>query len=86
MSTPNQKLANSLETLRKLQADGRRVFRSEQFKRIDRERPVKNGFLREIMPKWLISSSLGARDGYSTPWYASFWEFCARYLPTSERK
>ncbi len=21
----------------------------------------------------------GARDGDSTPWYASFWEFCARY-------
>src|SRR5487761_2801522 len=28
---------------------------------------------------WLISSSTGARAGDSTPWYASFWEFCARY-------
>ena len=31
------------------------------------------------MKGWLISSSPGARDGDSTPWYASFWEFCARY-------
>ncbi len=27
----------------------------------------------------MISSSPSARDGDSTPWYASFWEFCARY-------
>jgi len=31
------------------------------------------------MKGWLISSSPGAGDGDSTPWYASFWEFCARY-------
>ncbi|MCL5745103.1 MAG: hypothetical protein M1541_14455 [Acidobacteria bacterium] len=31
------------------------------------------------MKGWLISSSTGAREGESTPWYASFWEFCARY-------
>ena len=31
------------------------------------------------MKGWLISSSPGARDGDSTPWYASFWEFFARY-------
>jgi fido (protein-threonine AMPylation protein) len=76
---PNQKLADSLKALRELQIGGRRVFRSDQFKRIDRERLLKNGFLQEIMLKWLISSSPGAREGASTPWYASFWEFCARY-------
>ncbi|HXN20978.1 MAG TPA: hypothetical protein VN875_21795 [Candidatus Binatus sp.] len=26
-----------------------------------------------------MSSSPGTREGDSTPWYASFWEFCARY-------
>ena len=31
------------------------------------------------MKGWLISSSPGTREGDSTPWYASFWEFCARY-------
>ena len=31
------------------------------------------------MKGWLISSSPSAREGDSTPWYASFWEFCARY-------
>ena len=38
-----------------------------------------NGFLQEVIKGWLISSNPGAREGDSTPWYASFWEFCARY-------
>lgn len=31
------------------------------------------------MKGWLISSSPSANHGERTPWYASFWEFCARY-------
>jgi hypothetical protein len=31
------------------------------------------------MKGWLISSSPTVRQGDSTPWYASFWEFCGRY-------
>jgi len=79
MAAPNQKLAESLEVLKALQGAGRRVFRSDSMSRVHRERLVANGFLQEVMKGWLISSSPGARDGDSTPWYASFWEFCARY-------
>ncbi|MCX6609319.1 MAG: Fic family protein, partial [Acidobacteria bacterium] len=63
----------------KLQLGGVRVFESKQFKRLDRERLLKNGFLQEVVKGWLISSSPATLDGDSTPWYASFWEFCARY-------
>ena len=79
MPTPNEKLAESLDVLKALQEGGRRVFRSDDLSRVHRERLVENGFLQEVMKGWLISSSLGARAGDSTPWYASFWEFCARY-------
>lgn len=79
MATPNEKLAGSLTALRKLQKNGRRVFQSQEVRRIHRERLLQNGFLQEVMKGWLISSSPGARGGDSTPWYASFWEFCARY-------
>jgi fido (protein-threonine AMPylation protein) len=79
MATPNEKLADSLATLQALQRDGRRVFRSGEFKRLDRERLLKNGFLQDVMKGWLISASPSAQQGDSTPWYASFWEFCARY-------
>jgi len=83
MATPNERLAESLDALRALQEGGRRVFRSDDLSRVHRERLVANGFVQEVMRGWLISSSPSARAGDSTPWYASFWEFCARYC--SER-
>jgi hypothetical protein len=79
MATPNEKLAESLAKLKALQEGGRRVFRSNELSRIHRERLVANGFLQEVVRGWLISAGPSARTGDSTPWYASFWEFCARY-------
>ncbi len=79
MATPNEKLAESLDALKALQDHGRRVFRSDDLSRVHRERLVANGFVQEVMRGWLISSRPSARAGDSTPWYASFWEFCARY-------
>jgi len=79
MPTPNEKLAESLDALRALQQEGRRVFRSDDLSRVNRERLLANGFVQEVMKGWLISSSPSVREGDSTPWYASFWEFCARY-------
>jgi|SRR5580658_304656 fido (protein-threonine AMPylation protein) len=79
MSTPSEKLAKSLAALEKLQAGGRRVFRSPELSRIHRERLLHAGFLQQVVRGWLISSSPGITPGESTPWFASFWEFCARY-------
>jgi fido (protein-threonine AMPylation protein) len=79
MATPNEKLAESLDVLKSLQAGGRRVFRSDELSRVHRERLVENGFLQEVMKGWLISTGPGVRKGDSTPWHASFWEFCVRY-------
>ncbi len=79
MAAPSEKLAASLTALRDLQKSGRRVFQSQELTRVHRERLLQNGFLQKVMKGWLISSSPGAREGDSTPWYASFWEFCARY-------
>ena len=79
MATPHEKLAESLGVLKALQEGGRRVFKSDELSRVHRERLVGNGFLQDVMKGWLISSGPSARPGDSTPWYASFWEFCARY-------
>ena len=79
MPTPNEKLADSLSALQALQKGGRRVFQSKELSRVHRERLLRNGFVREVMKGWLISSSPSAREGDTTPWYASFWEFCGRY-------
>ncbi|HEY6269030.1 MAG TPA: hypothetical protein VIX11_12085, partial [Candidatus Acidoferrum sp.] len=79
MPSPNEKLAESLDVLEALQQGNRRVFRSDDLSRVHRERLVENGFLQEVMKGWLISSSPDSEPGESTPWHASFWEFCARY-------
>jgi Protein of unknown function (DUF1488)/Fic/DOC family len=79
MSSPTEKLYESLEALKTLQEGSRRVFRSEDLSRVHRERLLENGFLQEVMKGWLISSSPNAEPGESTPWHASFWEFCTRY-------
>jgi len=79
MPSPNEKLAESLDVLEALQQGDRRVFRSDDLSRVHRERLVENGFLQEVMKGWLISSSPDSEAGESTPWHASFWEFCARY-------
>lgn len=79
MPSPNQKLAASLEVLQNLQKEGRRIFKSTDLTRTHRERLMKHGFLKEIMKGWLLSSSPQERDGESTSWYASFWEFLALY-------
>jgi hypothetical protein len=79
MPAPHEKLADSLAVLGKLQKDGRRVFRSVEIGRVHRERLIQNGFLREVIKGWLISTGPHSNDGDTTPWYASFWEFCALY-------
>jgi Fic/DOC family len=79
MPAPREKLAESLAALAKLQAGGKRVFTSDQLSRVHRERLLRAGFLQQIVRGWLIASSPETASGESTPWFASFWEFCARY-------
>ncbi len=81
MASPSEHLVASLAILSKLQRT-ERIFRSNALSRVHRERLQKNGFIREVAKGWLISWNPGATKGDSTPWYASFWEFCARYCDT----
>jgi hypothetical protein len=85
-TAPHEKLAASLARLKIVQADGRRVFQSGEFPRNDRERLTKQGFLRGVIKGWLISTAPGTAGGDSTPWYASFWQFCALYCDNRFKK
>lgn len=80
MASPAEKLAKSLETLAQFQVEGRHCVKSSELGRTDRERLLRNGFLKEVMKGWYIASRPGEPDGESTAWYATFWEFCAEYL------
>ena len=83
MTRPQEKLAESLKVLQALQGQGAVAIRSRDLSRTHRERLVKNGFLKEVMKGWYVGSRPDENPGDSTPWYASFWDFCAAYL--SER-
>ncbi len=54
MTSPHEKLAESLEVLRAQQERGVVAVRSGELTRTHRERLVKNGFLQEVMKGWYI--------------------------------
>jgi hypothetical protein len=80
MATPQDKLAESLAVLKKLQDKGIVAIYTNNLTRTHRERLVKNGFIKEVMKGWYISGRPEEPAGESTAWYASFWGFCADYL------
>jgi len=80
MSTPSDKLAQSLSTLKNLQDQGIVAIRTNNMTRTHRERLLKNGFIKEVMKGWYIPSRPDELAGESTAWYASFWGFCSGYL------
>lgn len=79
MATSNDKVATSLEVLRRLQAGGRRVFSSKELSRVHRDRLVRYGYLQRVIDGWFISASPSTQPGESAPWLTAFWEFCGRY-------
>lgn len=80
MAKPAEKLAQSLEALKRLQERSVVAIRSADLTRTHRQRLLKNGFLLEVMKGWYIPSRPDETAGESTAWYASFWDFCAAYL------
>src|SRR5580658_890846 len=81
MAAPPEKLARSLEILRKIQtSEGAAAIRARDMARTHRERLLANGFLQEVIKGWYIPSRPDEVKGESTAWYASFWRFCAVYL------
>lgn len=80
MTTPQEKLAGSLEVLKALQGRGAIAIRPSDLTATHRRRLVKNGFLQEVMKGWYIPARPDGAPGESTAWYASFWAFCAAYL------
>ena len=80
MANIQEKLANSLLELKKLQTpDGLAVVKSSDLTRTHLERLVKNGFLQEVIKGWYISSRPDSLPGDTTNWYTSFWYFISVY-------
>lgn len=80
MPTPQDKLAESLAVLKKIQDEGLVAIQTKNMTRTHRERLAKNGFIQEVMKGWYIPARPEGQAGESTAWYASFWSFCGDYL------
>jgi len=72
MGNHKEKLATSLEILKRLQS--KVAIRSSDLTRTHRERLVKNGLLIPVLKGWYLKSKPGKS------FEDSFWEFCAAYL------
>lgn len=82
MAAPHQKLADSLQVLKKLQEEGVTVFQASALPgltRVHRERLLKAGFLKPVIKGWYLASNPEDADGDSTHWYASMEAFVAAY-------
>jgi len=84
MATPivppaQRHLADALQRMRDLQAEGNRVFETKDFTRTQREALESAGFLRRVILGWYIATRPGERDGDTTAWNASFRDFIGAY-------
>lgn len=80
MTKPNEKLAEALKALKRLQAKHNGAIESGDLKDAHRVILVDEGFLRQVMKGWYVCADPGDREGDSTAWYAGFWSFVSGYL------
>lgn len=80
MAKPNEKLADALRALKRLQAKHNGVMESGDLKDTHRVILVGEGFLRQVMKGWYVCANPSDREGDSTAWYAGFWSFVSGYL------
>lgn len=74
----HQLLAESLTRAKKHATRG--VIQSENLGRRDLERLEKEGWLIRILRGWYLLKQPFVKEGESTAWYSSFWDFISIYL------
>lgn len=81
MATPRERLAEALKFLKQLQDNGVvGIYTDEIPNRKYREILIKTGFIREVTKGWYIPADPAEKEGESTSWYSSYWEFAAKFL------
>lgn len=84
MATPRERFVEALKFLQELQEKGIVGIHTDDMpNRKYREILSKNGFIREVVKGWYIITSPEEKDGETTAWYSSYWDFVAIFL---ERK
>ncbi|VTP91467.1 hypothetical protein [Sphingobacterium daejeonense] len=81
MATPRERFVEALKFLQQLQEKGTIGIHTDDLpNRKYREILTKNGFIREVAKGWYIATDPEAKDGETTDWYSSYWDFIAVFL------
>jgi hypothetical protein len=81
MATPQEKLAQALDALKKLQQDKNIVvIKASDLSDPHKKQLKNNGFIKEVIKGWYISNRPDEQDRDTTSWYMSFWDFASAYL------
>lgn len=81
MATPRERFVEALKFLQDLQNKGIIGIHTDDMpNRKYREILFKNGFIREVTKGWYIATSPEEKDGETTAWYSSYWDFVAAFL------
>ena len=80
MASPKEKFIEALKTLKAIQDKGIVAIYTTELPSNHRSILVKNGFLIEVSKGWYMPCDPAEIKGDSTPWYSSYWDFCARFL------
>lgn len=76
----NQKLARALASLHKANGSDLGVIKGNQLKQADREILLRTGFVKEFFKGWYFVSDPSSEQGDTTPFFAHYYVFLARYL------
>lgn len=81
MATPKERFIEALQVLKELQDQGIVGIHTNDFpSRRYREILIKNGFLKDVSKGWYISSDPNEKEGETTSWYTSYWDFIPRFI------
>ena len=81
MATPRERFVEALQFLHDLQQKGIVGIHTDDMpNRKYREILSKNGFIREVTKGWYIAINPEEKDGETTAWYSSYWDFVAVFL------
>jgi fido (protein-threonine AMPylation protein) len=78
--TNAEKLARALKELYAVTGSDKGVIKGNQLKPVTRTLLLEKGFLREVLKGWYFVSDPHADEGDTTPFFANYWEYLAKYL------
>jgi len=81
MNTPNKRFSEALKVLKSIQDRSIVGIHTTDIPRaIHRQILIKEGFIKEVTKGWYIATNPSEKDGETTSWYSSYWDFIAQYL------